>query len=72
MMKVVAKSEDPDSGMTPEENEVMNSLVAAWNLFTALPNNRADAHGDFCRSIHECQRIIAQRVVARRFPNYWR
>lgn len=71
-MKVVARTVNPDSGMTPGESEVMDALVMAWNRFAALPNTPADMHGDFIRSIHECQRILAQRIVSRTYPNYWR
>lgn len=61
-------------GMTPEETAAMESLAQAWNQFLQLPDAPplSDDLRDFRRSIHECQRIIAQRVVARHYPEYWR
>lgn len=61
------------NGMTPEETEVMNALVRAWNCFLELPEAPplSDDMRDFRRSIHECQRMIAMRVIRRQYPGFW-
>lgn len=62
----------PESGLTPDEQAVMDHLVAAWSGFAALPHTQAaDDLADFRRAIHEAQRILARRVIGREFPDYW-
>ncbi len=60
----------PISGLTAEEQAVMDALIAAWQGFVVLAQTERD-RPDFCRAIHECQRILATRVVAREYPDYW-
>ena len=60
----------PISGLTAEEQAVMDALIAAWQGFATLAQTERD-RPDFCRAIHECQRILATRVVAREYPDYW-
>lgn len=62
----------PTSGMTLEEERVMLDLLAAWNGFVALGSTSLDDREDFRRAIHEAQRILMSRVVARDYPEYWR
>lgn len=59
------------SGLTPAEQRVMDTLVEAWNLFIALPNVDHDDQTDFRRAIHDGQRILATRIVARDYPECW-
>lgn len=59
------------SGLTSQENEVMAHLVAAWSEFNRLSRLSPDHLTDFRRAIHECQRILATRVVKRDYPDYW-
>lgn len=63
---------NPETGMTADEERVVSALVVAWNEYMKLPRTISNDYMDFMRSVHECQRIIAQRVVARQFPGYWR
>lgn len=58
-------------GLTHDERMVLSALVAAWEGYVALPNNKSDHTADFRRSIHECQRILAVRIVARHYPDVW-
>lgn len=60
------------SGLTRVEKEVMDSLIDAWNRFLQLEGLHPDHVTDFRRGIHDCQRILASRVVSRTFPKYWR
>ena len=62
----------PGTGLTEEERNIVMDLVRAWNQFTALPCLGADDRDDFRRAIHEAQRIIAQRALARVYPEFWR
>lgn len=61
------------SGLTKPETEIMDHLVEAWNLFVELNDVSPDQPDfiDFQRAIHQGQRILAGRVVARTFPRYW-
>ena len=60
----------PVSGLTADEQAVMDALVAAWNTFVTLPSTEAD-QDDFGQAIHTCQRILATRIVARDYSDYW-
>lgn len=60
-----------DSGLTPEEAEVMRHLVLAVNLFNALPGSRTPRE-EFVRGIHQCQHVLGGRVLARDYPGFWR
>lgn len=64
--------EQEASGLTKAEQEVMDNLVNAWNAFVELRGVSDDDVDDFRRAIHEGQRILASRVVARLYPEYWR
>lgn len=61
-----------DSGLTEAEQRVVDLLAEAWNAFMHVPVADADAITDFRRAIHEAQRIIACRAMAREHPEYWR
>lgn len=52
-------------GLSKAEAKCMDSLVAAWNSFLPLGERNKDDMDDFRRAIHECQRILAMRIVRR-------
>ena len=58
-------------GLTKKEQAVLLDLIAAWNNFLDLSDSTQDDVDDFRRSIHECQRILAARLIARQFPEEW-
>lgn len=60
------------SGLTRAEVEIMDHLIEAWSIFVELDERHPDRLADFRRGIHDCQRILASRVLARTFPKYWR
>lgn len=61
-----------ESGLTPEEQTVMDALVAAWDALMRLPDVvDGDEQAVFRESIHAMQRVLAARVVARAYPDYW-
>jgi hypothetical protein len=60
-----------ENGLTSEETEIMDYLVAAYNKFNKLRAQNIDDKNDFRRCIHEQQRILATRAVARKYPEYW-
>lgn len=51
--------------MTPDEREVFDRLVAAWNAFTRLPVEHADDNDEFRHGIHVLQRQIMARPTRR-------
>ncbi len=52
------------------EDCVLDALRNAWNNFVKLGSEGCD-RVDFCRSINECQRIIATRRIQRVDPVRW-
>lgn len=61
------------SGLTIREQAVADALVAAWNSFQLIvATYSVDDCDDFRRAIHEAQRILMSRIVARNYPKYWR
>lgn len=63
---------EKESGLSYAEQYVVDALTTAWNMFILLEHDNRDDLDDFRRSIHEAQRILAARVVARNHPEYWR
>jgi len=63
---------DPGSGLTAAERRIVTFLSSAWNMFIQLPDMPPDDRADFQRAIHEAERIIAQRALARAYPEFWR
>lgn len=63
---------DPGSGLTAEERRIITFLSSAWNMLIQLPDLPADDKADFQRAIHDAERIIAQRALARAYPEFWR
>jgi len=53
------------------EQEIMDHLAAAWNLFTSLESTHPSHTKDFSDGVHRCQDIIIHRIVQRDYPNYF-
>jgi hypothetical protein len=60
-----------DSGLNMPEETIADHLASAWNVFVLLNPERDDLD-DFRRAIHEAQRILQSRALARVFPDFWR
>lgn len=58
-------------GLTDEEGEVMDNLLAAFNKFCALDRQHPDELRDFVDGIHKCQDLLAVRIVRRVYPEGW-
>lgn len=54
---------------TEDEQEIMNLLVKAHELFLDINENKGD--GDWLAGIHKCQDVLIRRVVTRDYPNYF-
>lgn len=59
------------SGLTRIEEEVMAHLVYAWELYRQLEERKPGEHSEVADAMHAVQRLLALRVVARLFPDYW-
>ncbi len=56
---------------TEKEKIILSHLANAWNEFVELKEEHPyDAH-EFCRAIHDAQKIIALRVARRADPETW-
>ncbi len=57
-------------GLSPEEQKVMMHLVLAMNEYSALtePTPSFGGKSEFGSAIHECQDLLALRVVRRDYP----
>ncbi|WPE19856.1 hypothetical protein [Shinella zoogloeoides] len=47
--------------LTPQEQEVMDGLVATWNAFLRLPIHHSDDVSEFRHGIHRLQEKILAR-----------
>lgn len=62
-----------NTGLTTEEQKVMDALVLASNEWHKLPEAIAqDEMRDFIQAIHTAQMVLAGRIVRRAYPDYWR
>lgn len=60
------------TGLSDDEQRVMDYLVAAWNSFMQLKRAIGlDAQRDFRDAIHAAQEVLARWALARAFPDYW-
>jgi hypothetical protein len=59
------------SPLTPNEEEIMNHLVDAWNKFIDLQEMHPDEINDFKDAIHKAQRILSMRTLRRDYPDYY-
>jgi hypothetical protein len=61
------------SGLTPQEQEVMDALVSAWNKYKNLPGaSFPNEQSDFIQAIHQAQSVLQSRIIRRLYPEYWR
>lgn len=63
---------DSNGGLLPEEQEVMDCLVSAWNKFVVLEKQHPCDINEFGDSIHRLQGILALRPLRRCYPEYWK
>lgn len=47
--------------LTPEEQDVIDQLGKAWNLFLELPTIHPSDNPEFAQSIHQAQNIVLAR-----------
>lgn len=50
------------------EEEIMNKLAEAFNLFNKLESTHPCHNKDFVDGIHKCQDVIINRIVQRDYP----
>jgi hypothetical protein len=62
---------NPDTGLMPEEQTIMDSLFAAYQSFCALDQQHPDDIRDVTDAIHRIQDILALRIVRRHYPIGW-
>lgn len=62
---------NPRTGLTEDEQIVMDSLVAAFNNFASLNRQHPDEMRDFTDGIHRLQDMLAVRIARRNFPKGW-
>ena len=53
------------NSLTPDEKQVIDDLVNAWNNFLKLPIEHGDDVHDFRQNIHHLQRQIMCRPIRR-------
>ncbi len=58
-------------GLTPEEGEVMDALVAAVQAFARLPVQHPSDPADFVDAIHRGPDLLAVRIARRYHPAGW-
>lgn len=64
-------SNDSQGGLNDIEDDVMKSLVNAWNRYLTLPLQHSDDITSFRESIHTCQQLLMIRQVRRQYPNVY-
>jgi len=52
------------SGLTPNEQAVLEHLAAAWNAFLILPPSHPDDVVEFRHGLHALQNIVLARSTA--------
>lgn len=60
-----------NSGLTINENEVLDHLVSAWNKFVELKQTHPSDMSDFADGIHKLQSILGIRILRRDYPKTW-
>lgn len=72
LLRVENEHSNVENGLAPDEQKVMEHLVAAWNIFMHLNRNiTADDQNAFRWNIHGAQHVLAQWALARTYPEYW-
>lgn len=59
------------SGLTPDEELVMDHLIDAWQAYLKLPKQHPNDIQEFAARLHDLQARIAIRIVRRDYPQYW-
>jgi ribosomal protein S27AE len=60
-----------NSGLTEQEQKVIDNLISAWNEYNQLEKQHPDDIDIFQDGIHKCQQILAMRILRREYPDYW-
>jgi hypothetical protein len=58
-------------GLTGPEKECLKHLVEAWNLFVGMDNKHPSDNSEFCKAIHDAQKMLALRVARRVDTDVW-
>lgn len=59
------------SGMTEQEQAVFDHLASAHCAFMQLPYHHPTAKHEWVTALHQMQSLIADRIVARDYPQFW-
>ena len=59
------------TGLLPKEQECLDSLVDAWNIFVGLDRQHPDEVRDFADAIHAQQGLLSTRLARRIYPDGW-
>ncbi len=57
---------------THEEKEINDLLVEAYNKMCVLQQTHESELPDFCKGIHECQKVLGMRVLRRDYPEIYK
>lgn len=72
--KIISEIEQKESKKEPfskEEQQIMDLLVDANNIFVQLDKTHISEENDWNYAIHLLQRILGQRVLRRDYPDYF-
>jgi hypothetical protein len=58
-------------GLTRDEAQVSDSLVAAFEAYADLPVQHEDEPGEFRYHVHMLQGLLAMRIARREYPRGW-
>jgi len=58
-------------GLTEQEKEISDHIVAAWNGFINLTPSHPDDKMEFFHGIHTLQKTLGMRVLRRDYPDFW-
>jgi len=59
------------SGMTLQEQAVFDALSQAHRAFMSLPYHHPTAKHEWVTALHQMQSLLADRIVARDYPQFW-
>lgn len=60
-----------NGGLIPEEKEIADRIISAWNKFVTLEQSHPDDIKDFLQGVHIIQKVLGMRVLRRYYPDYW-
>ena len=60
-----------NSGLTIEEEEIMNHTIEIWNRFVKLSVQHPSDIQELQSAVHQIQQLIAIRSLRRNNPDYW-